>query len=37
MRRFEFSGRVQILHPVAHTKSAKTHTPRNTKQEKTVF
>ena len=35
MRRFEFSGRLQILHPVAHTKSAKTHTARNKKQGKT--
>ena len=35
MRRFEFSGRVQILHPVVHTKSAKTHTPCNKKQGKT--
>ena len=35
MRRFEFSGRIQIPRPVAHTKSAKTHTPCNKKQEKT--
>lgn len=35
LRRFEFSGRVQILPPVAHTKSAKTHTPHNKKQGKT--
>ena len=34
MRRFEFSGRVQILHPVAHTKSAKTHTVCNKKTGK---
>ena len=35
MRRFEFSGRIQIPRPVAHTKSAKTHTPCNKKQGKT--
>ena len=35
MRRFEFSGRIQIPRPVAHTKSAKTHTPHNKKQGKT--
>ena len=34
MRRFEFSGRIQIPRPVAHTKSAKTHTPCNKKTGK---
>lgn len=32
---FLISGRVQILRPVAHTKSEKTHTPHNKKQGKT--
>ena len=35
MRRVGFSGRIQIPRPVAHTKSAKTHTARNKKQGKT--
>ena len=35
MRRVEFSGRIQIPRPVAHTKSEKTHTPHNKKQGKT--
>ena len=35
MRRVGFSGRAQILRPVAHTKSAKTHTACNKKQGKT--
>ena len=35
LRRFEFSGRVQISYPVAHTKSEKTHTPHNKEQGKT--